>query len=221
MKRLLFLTLLCSVFAGGNANAAVVNFDDLDTATTGSISVPLIYKGFQWGAINPSFTAINDAHWTGAGNYNNSVGAPSGPNGVLNSGIVNITRSDNSVFNFLGAYFSPFTSNSDINSQGSTALNVFVEGYNGANLVNTATIAFSAAGYVWLQADLIGVTSLSIYGTSPNPAIQPFQTGWLMDDFTYEPTSSTVPEPAPIWLFISTLAGLAVFGKRSFLRTPA
>lgn len=219
MKRLLFSTLLGLVFVGGNAmSATVVNFDDLNT-TTGPVLVPTPYEGFTWGTINnPAFTAINDIHWTGVGGYNNSFGAPSAPNGVLNSGIVNITRSDNSTFNFLGAYFAPFTSSSDINSQGQTALNLFVEGYNGASLVGTATIAFPAAGYIWLQADLIGVTSLVIFGT--NPAIQPFQTRWAMDNFTYE-TTSAVPVPAAIWLFGSWLAGLGVFGKRHFSRTPA
>jgi hypothetical protein len=93
-----------------------------------------------------------------------------------------------------------------------------VEGYDGANLVGTATMAFSAAGYVWLQADLTGVTSLTIYGT--NPAIQPFETRWAMDNFTYEP-STPVPVPAAVWLFGSALAGLGLFGKRRSSRTSA
>lgn len=199
MRQLLVIPVLLAALMGVHrAQAAVVNFDDVDTSATGSAFVISPYQGFIWGAINnPGFTALNDAHWTGGGNYNNSPGAPSGPNGVLNSGIVNIARDDSSPFDFLGAYFAPFTSNNDISSQGSTALSLFVEGYNGASLVGTVSTQFTAAGYVWLPASLLGVTSLTMYGT--NPAIAPFQTRWAMDNFTYAP-AGTVPTPASFWL---------------------
>ncbi|HMY97617.1 MAG TPA: hypothetical protein PKO17_04995 [Pseudomonadales bacterium] len=215
MKKLLLGTLFNLALIGSHAAYAnVVDFDDLETATYGSRTVISPYHGFIWGEINnPALIAINDAHWTGTGNYNNSPGAPSAPNGALNAGIVQVVRANGGSFDFTGAYFAPFTSGNDIDSQGSTALELFVEGYRNGILTGTVSTTFTTAGYRWLSANLNGVTSLKIYGT--NPAIQPYQTRWAMDDFTYQ-AAAVVPLPAPFWLMAASLVGLV-----GFVRTPA
>lgn len=187
--------------------AAVVTFDDLDTATFGSKNVPFIYQGLAWGdGISPAVYAINDSHWTGAGNYNNPGNdSPSGENLVFNNGIVSVTQVSGAAFDFVGAYFAPFTSGNDINSQGSTAFTVLVEGLNAGVVVDSASVNFQQAGFVWLQADIHNITQVRISGL--NPAILPFQTRWAMDNFTYIPA---VPAPPSLWVLAAGLVLITV-----------
>lgn len=182
--------------------AAVVTFDDLDTTTFGSKNVPFIYQGMAWGdGISPVLYAINDSHWTGVGNYNNQGNdSPSGENLVLNSGIVSVAQGSGAAFDFVGAYFAPFTSGNDLSSQGSTALTLLVEGLNEGLVVGSASVNFQQAGFVWLAADIQNITQVRISGL--NPAILPFQTRWAMDDFTYIPA---VPAPPSLWLLAAGL----------------
>ena len=217
MKKLFCSFLFCSALLGSHVSqASVVYFDDLDTVTTPTIQVPDNYAGFVWGSIgNPALTAINDAHYMGVGNYGNSYGSPSGENGVFNSGIVNIALSSGLPFDFNGAYFSPFTAYNNLTWLSSVATSITVEGYNGVNLVGTASMNFLTAEYLWLQADLKGVTKLVLTGSSP--VVQPYQTWWLMDNFTYNENNQTiqpVPEPALFWLLGSGLLGLMGFNRK-------
>jgi hypothetical protein len=190
----------------------VITFDDLDTSQFGSTLVPYQYQNFHWssnGTTTTGFTAINDAHWTGTGNYNNSPGAPSAPNGVLNSGIVTVSRIDGGLFTFKEAYFAPFTSNNDYpDSQGSTANTIIVQGYDGGTLIDSASYTFTQAGYVLLAKDIPNITSLVITGTSTVPGVTNVQTRWAMDNFAYEPVA--VPLESDAQPFVVATAFFAV-----------
>jgi len=200
---------------------SIVTFDDINTSippTSGATSVPYNYDGFFWGN-NPGsnvLTAINNAIWTGSGNYNNSGNSPSGDNGVLfNNGIIDVSRSNGQVFNFNGAYFAPFTSNNDLNSQPTTATTVTLQGYNGATLVGSDSITFSAAGYVLLSTNIENITSLRMTGSSP--LVQNFQTSWLMDNFTYTDATAVPWETDALSLIGSTVIfGLGLWSRQKF-----
>lgn len=219
LHRLFAVVVSIMLGAGSSVQAREINFDDLDTVTTGSIFVPHLYAGMAWGsAISPVLTALNDSHWTGVGNYNNPGNdSPSGDNLVLNSGIVSVATAINSAFDFNGAYFAPFTSGNDLASQGSTALTLVAEGYNNGAFMASASVNFQQAGFVWLQANFTGITELRITGL--NPAILPYQTRWAMDNFSVTDTIPSVPAPPALWLFIT---GLAVLGLNRInkLRLP-
>jgi hypothetical protein len=214
------------LFVANPAHAiSIVTFDDINTSippTSGATSVPYNYDGFFWGN-NPGsnvLTAINNIIWTSPGNYNNAGNSsPSGNNGVLlNTGIIDVSRSNGQVFNFNGAYFSPFTTNNDLNSQGGTATTVTVQGYNGATLVGSDSITFSAAGYVLLSTNIENITSLRMTGSSP--LVQNFQTSWLMDNFTYTDATAVPWETDTLPLIGSTvLFGFALWGKQKLAKS--
>jgi hypothetical protein len=204
---------------------SIVTFDDINTSippTSGATSVPYNYDGFFWGN-NPGsnvLTAINNTIWTSPGNYNNTGNSsPSGDNGVLlNIGIIDVSRSNGQVFNFNGAYFSPFTTNNDLNSQAPTATTVTVQGYNGVTLVGSDSITFSAAGYVLLSTNIENITSLRMTGSSP--LVQNFQTSWLMDNFTYTDATAVPWETDTLPLIGSTvLFGFALWGKQKLAKS--
>jgi hypothetical protein len=204
---------------------SIVTFDDINTSippTSGATSVPYNYDGFFWGN-NPGsnvLTAINNTIWTSPGNYNNTGNSsPSGNNGVLlNTGIIDVSRSNGQVFNFNGAYFAPFTSGDNLNSQGGTATTVTVQGYNGATLVGSDSITFSAAGYVLLSTNIENITSLRMTGSSP--LVQNFQTSWLMDNFTYTDATAVPWETDTLPLIGSTvLFGFALWGKQKLAKS--
>ena len=204
---------------------SIVTFDDINTSippTSGATSVPYNYDGFFWGN-NPGsnvLTAINNIIWTSPGNYNNAGNSsPSGNNGVLlNTGIIDVSRSNGQVFNFNGAYFAPFTSGDNLNSQGGTATTVTVQGYNGATLVGSDSITFSAAGYVLLSTNIENITSLRMTGSSP--LVQNFQTSWLMDNFTYTDATAVPWETDTLPLIGSTvLFGFALWGKQKLAKS--
>ncbi|MFN5514387.1 MAG: hypothetical protein ACK5CA_06485 [Cyanobacteriota bacterium] len=220
MKKSFYLVLLASSLVNINPAEAisVINFDDIDTGfpqTSGTALVPYQYQNFHWssnGTTNSGFTAINDAIWTGAGNYNNNFTAPSAPNGVLNSGIVTVSRVGGGLFTFKEAYFAPFTSNSDFESQGSTAHTIIVRGFNGANLVGSANYTFTQAGYIQLTQDIPNITSLELIGTSP--AVQNFETRWAMDNFSYEAAPVPLESDAAPIVGATAFFAMGVWWKR-------
>ena len=68
-------------------------------------------------------------------------------------------------------------------------------------------------GYDWVQANFLGITSLRLTGS--NAIVQPYQTRWMIDDFTFNATSTGIPEPATLLLSLSGLGliGLSRRGK--------
>lgn len=206
-----YLLPIAILFGTHYAQAAVLNFDDIPLNVSGVLNVPDNYGGFIWPSNgNPLFFAIGNGPYQGAGNYANSYGAPSGQIAVSNYGSpgVSVSRSDGGIFRFTGANFSTWTSRDQLQSTSATLLTIMA--YNGSTLVGSTSTSFSAGGYHWLSAGFDNITSLTFSGS--NLLVEPYQTSWLMDDFTYEtgPRNNTVPLPASSLLMGLGLAALFV-----------
>ena len=202
IKFYLLTYLLTGILASG-AQAAVINFDDL----TNLAPIPSGYGGINW---DSNAYALDDAEF--ANSFFNSYGSPSGEFAAYNGfGVPSITISSPVAFDFNGASFTGLATRNSFVSF--TATDVTVLGYNGATLVGSVSMALSANSYQWLQADLLGITSLVITNSNTNAGVR--GRWWLMDDFTYNQTPvNAVPVPAAAWLFGSALVGMARFGKR-------
>lgn len=205
-----YLLPIAFLFGTHHAQAAVLNFDDIPLNVSGVLNVPDNYGGFIWPQNgNPLFFAIGNGPYQGAGNYANSYGAPSGQIAVSNYGSpgVSVSRSDGGIFSFSGANFSTWTSGDQLQSTSATLLTIMA--YNGSSLVGSTSTSFSAGGYHWLSAGFNNITSLTFSGS--NLLVEPYQTSWLMDDFTYDtnPANNSVPLPASPLLMALGLAVLA------------
>ncbi len=205
-----YLLSIAISFGIHHAQAAVINFDDIPLNVSGVLNVPDNYGGFIWPINgNPLFYAIGNGPYQGVGNYGNSYGAPSGQIAVSNYGSpdVAVSRSNGGTFSFAGAYFSTWTSYDRLQSDSATMLTI--NGYNGPTLVGSTSIGFTAGGYQWVSANFSNITSLAFSGS--NSIVAPYQTRWLMDDFTYEtsPTNNPLPLPASSLLLGLALAALA------------
>ena len=208
----LSLSLSLTLMLPAAATAATVDFDDIVLNVSGVLNVADGYQGFLWGPTlgNTRFFAIGDFIYTGAGNYANSYGSPSGENAAANyGGLVTLSRLDGGVFDFVGANFSTWTSRDALQSGSATGLTIL--GYNGATLVGSVSTSFSTGGYRWLNGGLNGVTSLVFEGAIGGNAVT--SSFWLMDDFGYELAGSPQPVPEPSALALTAL-GLAALARR-------
>ncbi|KFB66517.1 MAG: hypothetical protein CAPSK01_004196 [Candidatus Accumulibacter vicinus] len=197
----------CALLAGHTARAEVLDFDDLVMNVSGVLNVPTPYKGFLWGTVGDTdLFAWGDSSYAAANSYGNSYNSPSGENQASNyAGPVLGRLASGNAFDFNGANFSTFTIYDALQSDSATLLTL--EGFNGATLVESLTVSLGI-GYNWVQADFLGITSLRLSGS--NSVVQPHQTRWMMDDFTFNATSTGVPEPATLLL---ALCGLGLIGR--------
>lgn len=196
----------CTLLAGQTAQADVLDFDDLVMNVSGVLNVPTPYKGFLWGTVGDTdLYAWGDSSYSAASSYGNSYNSPSGENQASNyAGPVLGRLASGDPFDFNGAYFSTFTIYDALQSDSAALLTL--EGFNGATLVDSLTVNLGI-GYDWVQADFFGITSLRITGS--NALVQPYQTRWMIDDFTFNATFTGVPEPLTLLL---SLAGLGLIG---------
>lgn len=206
-RRLPLALMLCLFGIGGQAaHAAVLNFDDLILNDSGVINVPTPYHGILWGTLGDTdLYAWGDSSYSAANSYGNSYNSPSGGNAASNyAGPVLASLWGGGVFDFNGAHFSSYTMYDTLQSDSATALTL--EGFNGATLIDSLTVSLGI-GYKWVQADFLGITSLRL--TSSNGVIDDARTRWMIDDFTFNATTSQVPEPGMLTLL---LAGLGFLG---------
>jgi hypothetical protein len=197
----------CALLAGQAARAEVLDFDDLVMNVSGVLNVPTPYRGFLWGTLGDTdLFAWGDSSYSAANSYGNSYNSPSGENQASNyAGPVLGRLASGSAFDFNGAYFSTFTIYDAL--QFDSAALLTLEGFNGATLVDSLTVSLGI-GYDWVQADFLGITSLRLSGS--NAIVQPYQTRWMIDDFTFNATSTGVPEPATLLL---ALCGLGLIAR--------
>ncbi len=203
-SRVLMFCLLAST--GQTAQATVLNFDDLVMNVSGVLNLPTPYQGVIWGDLgDPDLFAWGDINYAAPGNYGNSYNSPSGDIAASNYARPVFARMANGdAFDFNGAYFSTYTQYDTL--QSSSARTLTLQGFNGANLVNSLTVNLNI-GYDWVQADFTDITSLKITGS--NNLVPDYATSWMIDDFTYNTTPSQVPEPATMML---ALLGLGLLG---------
>ena len=200
MKKLiqcLWATLFFFV-AVGTAEALVVNFDDLSVpAAPGYMDVPASYAGFSW----TDFEVLTQPFYQTA--YANTYSFPSQANAAFNGdGSLSVSLQSGTDFDFQGAYFSAFAQSNDFQPWSAAAVTVY--GFNDGNPVGSAALNLSSTGFVWLQADLLGVDQLLIQSDG-------VERWWLMDDFTYQPI---VPEPTTLFMLAGGLVGLAGYNSR-------
>ena len=189
----------------------MADFDDLGSA---AINVPAGYDGFVWGwsVGNPTFSVFPDLHYLGAGNYNNSSGAPSAPNAVSNyAGVVELFRQDGGLFSVQGADFATFMANSQWQSDSASQLTLTA--WNGATQVGQTSFALSGPGYNWQALGFNQITRLGFSGSNGGN-VPDYATRWMMDNFTYTTQAAAVPEPASALLLLAGLAGLAPSAPR-------
>lgn len=208
-SRVLLLCLLAGT--GQTTQAAVLNFDDLVMNVSGVLNLPTPYHGVLWGTLgDPDLFAWGDVNYAAPGNYGNSYHSPSGDIAASNyAGPVFASMANGAAFDFNGAYFSSYTMYDLLQSDSARTLTL--QGFNGANLVNSLTVGLNI-GYDWVQANFAGITSLKI--SSSNGLIPDYATRWMIDDFTYNATPSPVPEPATMTLALLGLGLLGVMRRR-------
>lgn len=194
MKRFALATILAAVCA--HAGAAVLNFDDLGSAS----SVPTNYGGLTWGF---NWVTYSDADYS---SYGNTYGSPSGEIAVFNSGgVTQVGLNSGADFNFNGAYFTGWAGNNSV--VGYTATSLTISGYNNGSLIGQLTTTLSANQYDWVTANLNGIDELRFTQNNGNAH------WWLMDNFTFN-ESSQVPEPASLALLGIALAGVGVVRRK-------
>lgn len=196
MRKSVCLAIVTAVILGcGSAWAGVLTFGP--ATTPGNFNgMPANYGGFVWG---PNWGVMSNGYYDSV--YQNSYGAPSGAAASNEGGVLSVTTSSNSVFNFDGALFSAFAANDSF--QGFSSTTITVNGYNGTTLVGSATMNLTPNGFTYLNASLNGVDRLDFL-SSGSPQ------WWLMDNFTYNST----PEPGSLLLFGTGLLALVRSLKR-------
>ncbi len=125
-------------------------------------------------------------HWLLYPQANGSTLAPpSVPNVVYNAygyDSIVVSRSDGKAFDFIGADFAGA-------GLWTAAAEITVTGYNGSTKVDSVTESLKTDQYVWLNANLKGVTSLAFGNGAPSGG-----RWWWMDNFTYNESAGSVPD---------------------------
>ena len=197
-----FLILLCGLvmifgFAGA-AGATVLTFDDITTATTGTISNG--YGGLNWDQIG----CVNGADYHLGSGYDN--GTVSGDYVAANQW-ANVATVSDSFFDFNGAYFT---------GAWNDGLNINIQGLSGGTVLYNETIQVDHNGPTWFSANYIGINQLVIssYGGT-QAVVSGFGEHFAMDNFTFNETAP-VPEPSTILLMGAGLLGLVGYNRKRF-----
>ena len=213
-SKLLLSLATWGLFAAIAANAATINFDDID-ASAGDV-ILTSYQGYNWTNIS---VYTNTPGFPG---YNNGI--VSAPNGAYTAGdafgspiISTITSS--SPFNFISGYFG---------SGWYDGMSVTFKGlYNGAQDFSQ-TFTVNTASPQLFTLHFTNITELDIYSTITGSSTDPYGCGAsgcsqvTLDDLTL--TSGTAPpasSPEPMSLLLTALgsSGLAVFYRVKRSRT--
>jgi hypothetical protein len=159
------------------------------------------YGGFTWSS---DMAAVGNGYYDST--YANTYGAPSGGAAYNGFGDDGTTLTSATPFFFNGADFSTWAGNDTYQSYSS--LTVTIAGFDSSmNLVGVCSQTLSAASYNFLTCDLANVSTLVFHND-----ILTSGHWWLMDDFTYNGT--TTPEPGTLLMFGSGIVGLAGILRR-------
>ena len=173
-----------------------ITFDDLTTTTYAPI--PNGYNGFDWRnfyVINPSFTL-------GSNGYKNGVYTT--PNDAFNGGGAQASITSSTPFTLDSAYFTAAWSN---------GLNISIEGYNGATLVDSITLVTDTTGPTFTTFNWNGITEVVFDSSGGTDAGY----GGKGDNFAMDNLVVTsTPEPPTLFLFVGAilLLGMKVLRAR-------
>jgi hypothetical protein len=201
---------LAGMLATTSAFAGVVNFDDIDAS---ALPILTSYAGFTWSNV---FAYPNTVP---GGAY--SLGVISGPNAAAtfsggndpNGNYVPLTASIKSAtnFDFVSGYFGAALYD---------GLSVTIAGLLNGPQLFSQTLTLNATGALPFSFDFDNINEVDITVTNTGTS-DPFQCGTFncaqvtMDNLTFAPPTTTVPEPAPIALFVLGLPALLLGRRRA------
>jgi len=184
--------------------AGVINFDDINTGAFGSDSLAHIsdgYQGLNWSNFGAIF-ALSHAPISGY-----AAGLISSPNEAFNEIGAPASFSSVTPFTFASGYFT---------GAWNEELNITIQGYNGATLLDSTTIVVSSTAPTLETFNWTGLTevTLSSFGGTPNPAYATYGSGteFALDNLTLS------PEPATPLLLGLALGGLTLLRRNWFRR---
>lgn len=208
--KVILVLALCSVPM--LSSATVLTFGPICSGSCLGAYIPAGYGGFTW---DPLFSVVGNRYYSE--NLGNTYGAPSGGAAINNGGgpLGGVTLSSSTPFNFIGADFTTLAMFDDYIGDAfltQSSRTVKIDAYNASGtLIGSLTAPLSPTGYNFVTANFAGVSSLVLgnddypYGNYVNGI------AWLMDDFTYNPST---PEPGTLVMFGSGIIGLAGFLRR-------
>ncbi|BAZ52571.1 hypothetical protein NIES4103_52350 [Nostoc sp. NIES-4103] len=208
MKKFLTAAVVAPIAAlgiGTVAQAAILTFDDIAPIPVLS-AIPDGYGGFTWN--NFYYLNGSDSIYSDTGYDNGRVsGDYVSFNGFGNQAIVS-----DSVFDFNSAY---------LTAAWNDGLSVTVEGLNNGTALYSKTVVVDTTNPTLVNFDFFGVDELrfsSSGGVQPDYLLdQGGGTQFALDNFTFDETATTVPEPTLLsaLLAVSTLsAGSALKRKQ-------
>ncbi|MFZ1134827.1 MAG: PEP-CTERM sorting domain-containing protein [Candidatus Korobacteraceae bacterium] len=159
------------------------------------------YGGFTWSG---DMYAVGNTYYDST--YGNTYGAPSGGAAYNGFGDDGTTLTSATPFTFNGADFSSWAEFDAYASFSSTS--ILIDAYDASsNLIGFCGGGLSPSSYNFLTCNIPNVSMLVFHndiGTAGH--------WWLMDDFTYNGT--TTPEPGTLLMFGSGIVGLAGILRR-------
>lgn len=203
MKRKLLLSLGFSMLlAAAPASAAVLDFEWLYPGyeTAGNLS-GAGYNGFT---INSGWLTKN--FQPASGYYNGILGTA----GLFNFGEDDMVLQSGAAFDFNGAYLTAAWNNNET---------MAVEGWLGGSLLYTSNIVTSYTGPYWFNFNYTGIDKV-VFRSAPsdgsNAGLGGSGSHIVLDNFTYNAGSGTVPTPEPSTFLLlgGALAGAGLWSRK-------
>lgn len=209
------IALVLSIGSVCSASATVLNFDDLSEFGV----PPTPYNGFDF----TNFTAFDGGS---VGNYPNGV--VSSPYFIFSGGQSNVAAPVD-VVGTIAADSGTFIFNSVYMTYGwLPGLQVIVDGYNGASLIDTQTVTLNASAATQFTFNWTNLTSITFEGVAGTGTSDPYSCGsfnctqFTLDNLEVnDPVPGTTPLPATLPLSASGLGALGLLLRRAKRKSAA
>ncbi|PUA26654.1 MAG: exosortase [Cellvibrio sp. 79] len=192
---LLSLLLSLGISSVASTQAAVITFDDLPATEIDAI--PDGYRGFNWGQSLSNVSYVHKDTLPGTGF---EKGVVSGNYAAFNF-LATTSIISGEIFDFNGAY---------LTAAWHDGLNIEVTGFLNNLATFTKTITVNTQQAQWFDFDFTGINSLSLRAWG-SPSGNDF---FVIDNFTINEGSVSVPESSPLILLLLGLTAIAL-GRRT------